>query len=112
MDSDRDFGLTKKRKRATQFVYTHHNWVDLIKSARVRTPFRVLEMASDDMKDMSAIEKRCVKKKKCDDGSVMMMRTLSVVRVAREQPGKLFFKTNTVVTWMCGAASTSEGEFE
>ena len=72
---------------------THHNWVDLIKSPRVRNPFRVIETATDYMKDLRAIEKRFVKKKKCDDGSMMMMRTLSAVRVVREHPGKLFFKT-------------------
>ena len=85
-------------------MYTHHNWVDLIHSARVRNPFRVIEMATDDMKDLNAIEKRFVKKKKCDDGTMMMMRTLSVVRVAREHPGKLFFKSNysrDMDVWSC-----------
>ena len=94
MDSDRDFGLIEKRKRATQYVYTHHDWINLIQSARVRNPFRVVEMATEDMRDLSEIERRFVKKKKCDDGSTLMMRTLSVVRVAKEHPGKLFLKTN------------------
>ena len=49
--------------------------MDLIKLARVRNPFCVVEMATCDMQDMSAIEKGFVKKKKCDDGS---MRTRSV----------------------------------
>ena len=82
MDSDRDFGLIEKRKRATQYVYTHHNWVDLIKSARARNPFRVVKKAIDDTKDLNATEKRFIKKK-CDDGNMMMMCTLSVVRVVR-----------------------------
>ena len=32
MHSDRDLGLgiTEKRKRATLYLYTHHNWFDLI----------------------------------------------------------------------------------
>ena len=39
-------------------------------------------MVTDDMQDLNAIEKRFVKKK-CDDGNMMMMCTLSVVRVVR-----------------------------
>ena len=79
MHTDRDFGLIEKR--ATQHVYTHHDWIRLIESARVRSPFRFVEMTSRDMRDLSAIEKRFVKKKKCEDGSILMMRTLYVVRV-------------------------------
>ena len=92
MDSDQDFGLIEKR--ATQHVYTHHDWIRLIESACVRSPLRVVEMTAQDMRDLSAIEKRFVKKKKCEDGSTLMMRTLSVVRVTREHPTILFFIHN------------------
>ena len=60
----------------------------------MRSPFRLVEMTAREMRDLSAIEKRFVKKKKCEDGSILMMRTLYVVRVTRDHPSTLFFEYN------------------
>ena len=64
-----------------------------IESARVRSPLRVVEMTTRDMRDLSAVKKRFVKKKKCEDGSMLTMRTTSVVSHERA-PSTLFFEYN------------------
>ena len=94
MDSDRDFGLIERRKKQIQYVYTHEGWMDVIKSARVRRPFVVIEMLASDFKDFSNLESMCKRPKKLSDGSPIQIRKITTINVQRHLPGILYFKYN------------------
>lgn len=43
LPNDRDFGRTEVKKRQNERIYTPSQWVDVIKQARQRKPFDVVE---------------------------------------------------------------------
>ena len=43
LPNDRDFGRTEMRKRKHERIFTAEQWADVIKKARVRKPFEVVQ---------------------------------------------------------------------
>ena len=65
LPNDRDFGKTEMKKRKHERVYTCQQWMDIIRGARVRKPFKVVEcdrvMFLDWQKHFSKFFKKVVK---------------------------------------------------
>lgn len=94
MDSDRDFGLIEQAKRKRRYIYTHHEWMDLIENARQRKKFKVQHMTSANMYDLSVIERLFDKTKRCVEGSAMRLRDISAIKVSRFQPNTVYVRYN------------------
>ena len=61
LPNDRDFGVISKRAKMTSTVYDLDQWIDVIKTARVKDPFVIKEMAHKfvDVENLSSLRKYC-----------------------------------------------------
>lgn len=65
---DRDFGVIEKHKKGYNDIYVPNDWVKIIKGARKRNPFVVIEMQKADFISTEPLEKNITNRKKTNDG--------------------------------------------
>ena len=91
---DSDFGVIDKKIRKTDYVFIPEDWYRLVENARVKNPFRVVKMVKDDFMDFKSATS-CITRKQCNkSGQKMQFRTIVVMKVDKQKPGVIQYKTH------------------
>ncbi|KAJ4449007.1 hypothetical protein ANN_00401 [Periplaneta americana] len=91
--SDRDFGVTEKKIRKTDYVFTPDDWFRLVENSRLKNPFQVLRMGTEDFKNFHNAASLIVRNQKNALGRKMPLRKIAVLRIQATKPGILQYKT-------------------
>ena len=94
LPSDRDFGTIEKRIRKTDYVFTPNDWFRLVETSRVKNPFQVLRMKTEDFKNFHSVSSLIARNPKNVSGQKMPVRKIAVLRIEATKPGILQYKTN------------------
>ena len=89
LPNDADFGVIEKYKRVCGDVYIPQHWIDVVKSARKRNPFEVVEMTKDDFADVTSMSKELTNRKKAEDGSQVKWLDIQTIRFCSEAPSTM-----------------------
>nr|CAI5822693.1 unnamed protein product [Callosobruchus analis] len=75
MPCDQDFGVIEKNKRHYDNIYIPDDWTRVIKTARKKNPFKVIQLTEKDFISTDALEKTVTNRKKSnEDGSINWLK--------------------------------------
>lgn len=94
LPSDRDFGIIEKKIRKTDYVFTPDDWFRLVETSRVKNPFQVLRMQTEDFKNFHHVSSLIGKTQKNMSGEKVPLRKIAVLRIEATKPGILQYKQN------------------
>ncbi|KAJ4440130.1 hypothetical protein ANN_08268 [Periplaneta americana] len=93
LPSDRDFGVIEKKIRKTDYVFTPDDWFRLVENSRLKNPFQVLRMGTEDFKNFHNAASLIVRNQKNALGRKMPLRKIAILRIQATKPGILQYKT-------------------
>ena len=67
--NDADFGVIERAKKTGKDIYVPKDWMEVVRKARSRKPFKLIEMKPQNFADLGALSKLLVNRKKADDGT-------------------------------------------
>lgn len=92
-ECDQDFGVIEKAKKYNPEIYIPNHWVNVIKTAKKRSPkFQVTEMTRDDFVSTIQLEKDIVNRKVFVNGGKVQWLKTSWIRIEKGQPRILTMK--------------------
>ena len=90
--TDRDFGVIEKKLRQIE------QWYDTVRKSRVKQPFNVIKMDTQDFRDFQTLDKQITRKQYAEDGHKFEIRNIVAVKVDKI-PGALFFQIYIFWSW-------------
>lgn len=101
MPSDGDFGVIEKKARKVDYLFTVDDWKKVVKEARVRDPFQVIDMKSSDFLNLKNLFDTVAKDVVSEDNKKVGIRNVTSVKVSKNNPGFIFFKYSysDIETW-------------
>nr|CAH7739420.1 unnamed protein product [Callosobruchus chinensis] len=92
MPCDQDFGVIEKNKRHYDNIYIPDDWVRVIKTARKKNPFKVIQLTEKDFISTNALEKTVTNRKKSnEDGSINWLK-IQWLKYTKEDVYEIFYK--------------------
>lgn len=90
---DRDFAFVEKRKRFVKEVYCPTQWVEVIKKSKIKNPFIVTKLITDDFKVLSTLKKNINHHKNVtDDFENFKFKDIRIFRFEKENPNIMLIK--------------------
>ena len=101
LPNDRDFGSIESSRLKAQHIYVPSDWADLIRKARRKNPFQVIEMSSDDFVSFIKLAKSFVNRKKDTVGRPVDWLSIRWIRVTKDKPLQYSFRNslNELEAW-------------
>nr|CAI5817157.1 unnamed protein product [Callosobruchus analis] len=92
MPCDQDFGVIEKNKRHYDNIYIPDDWTRVIKTARKKNPFKVIQLTEKDFISTDALEKTVTNRKKSnEDGSINWLK-IQWLKYKKEDMYEIFYK--------------------
>lgn len=89
---DQDFSLIEKEKKFHEHVLTPDDWKHVIKNARKKNPFQVIEMTSESFYSTKCLEKNIKNRKVSVEKSKVSWPRIQWLQFQKEQPFLIFYK--------------------
>ena len=89
---DRDFGLIEKKKRGVSHIFVPDEWIDLVKKARVKKPFKVTKMSSDMFVSTEPLLAKTTKRTVSTNNKKVLVSKVACLMVKKDESFKYFFK--------------------
>ena len=89
---DSDFGDIERASKYHHIVYTPEEWYDLVKRARQKNPFNVIQMQVKDFVSTSGLESAIINRKKDTEGEKVEWLKMKEIHFKKSTPLVMFYK--------------------
>ncbi|CAG9773480.1 unnamed protein product [Ceutorhynchus assimilis] len=89
---DQDFGIVEKEKKFHKDIFLPVHWVTVIKSARKKKPFQVIEISGKDFFSTRVLENSITNRKVSENGSKVEWMKMQWLRYTSENKHRFQFK--------------------
>lgn len=89
---DQDFGLIEKKKKYFKTIFTPDDWVEVIKAARKKNPFKIIKMTKEDFYSTKNLENNITNRKVTAEKSKVKWLSMQWLLYYKNHPFSLFFK--------------------
>jgi hypothetical protein len=92
LPNDADFGVIEKKKKRGKDIYIPQHWMTLVREARKKNPFKVVELKSHEFLDLSNMSKQLVNRKRAVDGTNVEWLKIQTICFKKNRPGIMQYK--------------------
>ena len=92
LPNDRDFGGVETARRKRQHIFVPTDWQEVIRTARVKNPFHVAEMQSEDFVSLSALKKNIVNRKIDTEKRKVEWLKIRWIHVSKDAPLQMKYR--------------------
>lgn len=89
---DQDFGLIEKNKKNFREIYIPQNWLDVIKTARKKQPFKIIRMTSRDFFSSKSLEKNITNRRVSLDNNKLEWLKIQWLKFHKLHQFSFFYK--------------------
>ncbi|CAH1960749.1 unnamed protein product [Acanthoscelides obtectus] len=89
---DQDFGLIEKQKKYFKDIYVPDSWETVVKAARKKVPFKVVQMTVTDFYSTVNLEKNITNRKISEDKLKVEWMKIQWLLFKKSDPLKIYFK--------------------
>lgn len=89
---DQDFGLIEKKKKYFKNIFIPADWIEVIKAARNRNPFKIVKMTKEDFYSTKKLENNITNRKVTAEKFKVKWLNIQWLLYHKTHPFSIFFK--------------------
>lgn len=89
---DRDFGIIEKSKKSFSEIFVPDDWTKVIRNARKRNPFKIIQLNHGDFLSTETLQKNIVNRKETESHHPVNWLKIQWLRYESPNPYKISFK--------------------